>query len=108
MSFLTSKALLAPVIPIHRAKEMSPKKRKDPTRVRTHGSTKSSINLENSQLIEKAVILSGWQGGIRNDLIFSRRADFVPFPKSGTRRSTSWLRLIAQISCGGLTHSPLD
>ena len=59
MSLLTSKALLAPVIPIHRAPGISPRKRKDPTRLRTHGSTKPSVDLENGQFIEEAVILRG-------------------------------------------------
>ena len=107
MSFLTSKALLAPVIPIQRAHEISPNKRKDPTRLRTHGSTESSVDLENGQLIEKVGILSGWQGRIRNDLVFVGGADFVPFPMTATMRWTSGLRLIAQISWGEVTHSPL-
>lgn len=77
-------------------------------RLQTHGGTKPSVDLENSQLIEEAVILSGCQGGIRNDLIFLGGTDFVPFAESGTRRSTSGQSLIAQINCRELTHSPLD
>ena len=52
---------------------------------RTHGSTEASIDLEDGQLIEKAVVTGGWEGGIRDDLIFTRRADLVPFSKNGRR-----------------------
>lgn len=65
MSSLTSRALLAPVMP----KGASELRRDGIHRIHTHGSTETTIYLEDSKLIEVANILGLGEVGIGDDLI---------------------------------------
>ena len=45
---------------------------------RTHGGTKTTIDLEHGKLIEAVGVFGGHKGAVGNDLVFARGFDAVP------------------------------
>ena len=82
MSFLTSSALLAPVMP-RRGTSVTQRQRKKRD---THGSTEATVDLEDGKFVEVVDIVSLGEISIGDDLIGSRRFDTIPVAESKSRK----------------------
>jgi len=98
MSFFTSRALLAPVIPVKEDEQQDEMKEQDEKH--THRCTEPSIDFENSELVQVLGISLAIKFIVGYDLILGRRFDAIPvsalnlsrnYRKAGMIAYRSWL-----------------